>query len=210
MRRGQVARSAGLGRHWGDEMENGLIDESRDCAALVLAVKAAVAAHPDAMTERVSALLREMEDVFLPLTNIAGRHGEDRSCALFDYGIRKEMFDDRLHPGVDTVKKEHQLPAGRVDRLLEHDDGSFTVVEVKPSGSRRDIAQGLGQAILYAASMRSILNDNRDVRPALFVSSDYDHEIAGACKMAGVAYLCFPRQAQALVDQLAAIHLHGR
>lgn len=173
-------------------------------------VARSVAEIPGVMNGRITEILSEMEDVFRPLTNTVGRIGEDRSCALFDYGIRGGMFDDRLHPGVSTSKKEHQLPAGRVDRLLEHDDGSFTVVEIKPSGSRRDIAQGLGQSILYASSMRSVLNDNRDVRPALFVSSDYDTEIAEACKMAGVAYLCFPRQVQALVDELAMIHLQGR
>ena len=185
------------------------MDEARYCVAMVQVSKA-ISDLPGVMNARVAGLLLEMEDIFRPLTNIVGRHGEDRSCALFDYAIQKGLFDDALHPGVNTSRREYLLPAGRADRLLEHEDGSFTVVEIKPSGSRRDIAQGLGQAILYASSMRSALNDNRDVRPALFVSSDYDPEIASACKMVGVAYLCFPRVVQDFVDDLAAIHFQGR
>lgn len=190
-------------------MENyqGLIAESRACANLALFAREMASVSNSHENTRISALLAEMEDIFRPLINVAGRHGEDRSCALFDYGIHSGIFETRLHPGVKASRNEYPLPTGRADRLLEHEDGSFTVVEIKPSGSRRDIAQGLGQSILYASSMRAMLNDNRDVRPALFVSADHDPEISAACKMAGVIYLCFPRSAQKLVDALAETHI---
>lgn len=190
-----------------------LLRESIECAKLVTIAKILSSIHIDAgndvsigMREKIS----EINDIFGPLVNIAGRVGEDRSCALFDYAMASGgmHFSGDLHPGVIRSTREFQLPIGRVDRLLEHDDGSFTTVEIKPSGSRRDIAQGLGQAVMYAAAMRITLNDERDVRPALFVSSNHDPYIAAACDMAGVTYLHFSLDEQRLVSGLARIHSH--
>lgn len=157
-------------------------------------------------TPKMLALEKELSDMWRPLVNVLGRQGEDKACALFDYGITAGLFGKLLHPSVSLLKKEFQLPCGRVDRALEHEDGSYTVVEIKPSGSRRDQAHGLGQAIMYASSMRGMLNDNRDVRAALFVSADHDNEIASACKSVGVQYLCLPFEAQGAIEGLAAIH----
>lgn len=157
-------------------------------------------------SQRAIELELELASIFQPLVNVLGRHGENKACALFDYGILDGMFDAKFHPNIISSKKEFQLPCGRVDRLLEHADGSFTVVEIKPSGSMRNQAHGLGQSIMYASSMRAELQDSRDVRAALFVAADYEPEIAAACKSVYVEYVCFPRSAQKLVEELAEIH----
>lgn len=190
-----------------------LLRESIECAKLVTIAKLLSSIHLEdgnvasaGMREKIG----EINDIFGPLANIAGRVGESRSYALFDYAMANGglHFSDVLHPGVIRSTREFVLQVGRVDRLLEHEDGSFTTVEIKPSGSRRDAAQGIGQAVMYAAAMRIALNDGRDVRPALFISSDHDQYIAAACDMAGVTYLNFSRNAQRLVSGMARIHSH--
>lgn len=183
-----------------------LKDEARLSAELSRFMEILASSGLINFSEKATCLHEESKQIFAPLKNTLGRRGEDKSCALFDYAILGGVFDKQLHQEVVLSRKEYRLKAGRIDRLLEHKDGSFTVVEIKPNGSLRDQAQGLGQSILYAASLRAELRDNREVRSALFISGDFDQEIESACRSVGVEYLYFPYCAQRLVDELAEIH----
>ena len=128
--------------------------------------------------------LADLMDARRPLENIRGRIGEDRACALFDYLIKTGNTPAGLHPGVIGLHREYHLPCGRVDRLLEHDDGSFTVVEIKPGGSRRDQSHGLGQSIMYASSMRASRGDGPEGgrRNAPPLGSSHEHRAAARAR----------------------------
>jgi len=157
-------------------------------------------------TEKSLAAEVDLKSEVAPLINIIGRIGEDRICAMFDHLIMDQSHFPQLHPGVVEIHREFQLPCGRADRVLKHADGSFTVVEIKPAGSRRDQAHGLGQVILYASSMRASLNSSADIRAALVVGASHDKEISEACNSAGVEYIAISQFEQRLIEKLAAIY----
>ena len=183
--------------------------EAAQLACLQLVARIAIAKNPIADNAVNAAKLVRLQEMAWPMENIRGRIGKDRASALFDYLILTGKEPAGLHPGVTAMRREYQLPCGRVDRLLEHDDGSFTVVEIKPLGSRRDQAHGIGQAILCAASMRAARQDGADVRAALFIAAPYDSEIENACKSVGIEYIYMSQFERNLIDELASIAHNG-
>jgi len=183
--------------------------EAAQLACLQLVARLAITANQTAGDSVNAAKLVELQEMAWPMENIRGRIGKDRSSALFDYLILTGKEPAGLHPAVTAMRREYQLPCGRVDRLLEHDDCSFTVVEIKPSGSRRDRAHGIGQAILCAASMRAVRQDSADVRGALFTAASYESGIENACKSVGIEYIYMGRFERELIDELASIAHNG-
>lgn len=183
--------------------------EAARVAAANLIIRAMIDAGIAKQNEKSLAISKEMLDELRPLVNVRGRTGEDKVCATFDYMLQSSHIFPQLHPEIVSIQKEYQLPCGRADRLLMHADGSFTVVEIKPGGSRCHQAHGLGQAIMYASSMRTTRRDNAEIRAALVVGADYDCEIADACKSVGVEYIPISRWEQDLIDDLADIHYNG-
>lgn len=153
--------------------------------------------------------LAKLRESWMPLCNVVGKIGEPRACAMFDLGVFEGDQFPELWPDVVASTPEYVLPCGRVDRLLTHADGSLTVVEIKPPGSRRDQAQGLGQAIMYAASLRAKMNSNVEVRAALFVASDLDQEVENACRSVGVTYLHMSWAEQVQTEKFARIMYQG-
>lgn len=134
------------------------------------------------------ALEAEMGALFSPLLNTKGRILENKACAIFDYMVASNEPLAGLHPGIVEVKKEMRLPCGHADRVLYHEDGTITAVEIKARGSRRDHVCGLGQALMYATALREITK-SPDVRSVLFVAGESDPWVAGACASAGVGYI---------------------
>ncbi len=94
-------------------------------------------------------------------------------CAVFDKNLRSGNIDRLFFSEPVRFEREVRLPCGNADRIIEHADGTLTVVEVKAAGSRRDHAQGIGQVLLYAAAVRAT-RDVQDVRGMLVVGGSSD------------------------------------
>ena len=142
---------------------------------------------------------------------LVGKKNEDRVCALFDIMFFDEgsALRKAISPHADRLFREVQLPCGRVDRVITHKDGSATVVEVKQRGSRRDIAQAIGQVLVYSGAIKSSGNYT-DVRPAIFVPGDRDEWIENACQLAGIEYITIDDSIAAIEDEVASVIVEWR
>lgn len=117
--------------------------------------------------------------------------GEARVCSIFDAlfvlgGLEKYFVSKPVR-----AQREVQTLAGRVDRLLHHEDGSVTAVEVKDHGYSRDIATGIGQALLYATALRETLDAN-EIRPAIAIGmrgGKVNPWIEETCKKNGIVVI---------------------
>jgi len=122
-----------------------------------------------------------------PMARISRLSGEAKACAIFDAMFVLGDISRELGSEVACCKPEVQVAGLRVDRVLYHEDGSVSAVEIKPVGSRRDMVHGVGQALLYAAAL--IESGEAEVRPVLFVSGERDSLVAEACRLGGVEYV---------------------
>ncbi|WP_227136729.1 hypothetical protein [Kosakonia radicincitans] len=100
------------------------------------------------------------------------------------------LFDGSVPP-VIRVEPEFNVPRGRVDFLLIHDDGSVTVCELKDgSNGLQAVLAGIGQVICYSLQVGMSNAGLKSIRKALLYSrtsklSD-DLLIYDACIKAGV------------------------
>jgi hypothetical protein len=157
-------------------------------------------------TDKMLVLEEEYRALLSPAVNIIGLVGESKICAIFDYLVHNDdcLVIGRLHPGIQLIKREVRSSSGLADRVLHHADGVITVVEVKAAGSRRDHAQGLGQVLMYAATLREETNAP-DVQCALFVGGDYDVWVAHACQSVGVTYINLPSHIEQVIDEYSLL-----
>lgn len=89
-------------------------------------------------------------------------------------------------PEVTLYERETRIGNGRCDYVLEHADGSLTLLEAKAEGDRRAIVAGIGQLFLYEASLPRYV---RSVRKALATPGYGEADIAKACELAGVDFI---------------------
>ena len=112
--------------------------------------------------------------------------GEPKACALFDYLMMGGSLGEFESPAI-SFEREFSVNGMRVDRLIRHEDGSVTAVEIKPRGVMRDMSHGIGQSLLYAESLVAAGNDL--VRAALFIPGPKIELLAEAARIGGVKYL---------------------
>jgi len=174
--------------------------ETSECIAFMrFLVKAGIV--PDGFSVAVDEAINA-EDVLL---RVHGATMENRVCAMCDYLVtRDSVLLGELRGDIVDVRREVRLPCGIADRVLTHSDGSLTAVEVKRRGSRRDYACGLGQAIMYAASLRE-MPCVPDVRAALCIEGLRDEYIAAACQDAGVTYINIPDGVAKTISDYAVV-----
>lgn len=185
------------------------IDDTEEIASELAAMRCFWAMLGLAKEPRVVAAEEDLRRFVDGLSQVHRTQGEAQVCALFDWAIYSEDTDvlGKLHTGVVSNRREVALPCGKADRVLMHADGTATVVEIKAAGSRRDHAQGLGQALLYAEALRA--TGVPDVQMALVVAGDADPWVESACKTAGVSYLAFPLVQISTVSDYGAAALRG-
>ena len=139
---------------------------------------------------------------FEGLARTARAVGEEKACEVFDFHFKTDNFE--FHSSPVSLVREYAVRLGmRVDRLIRHEDGSVTVVEIKPNGSLRDMAHGIGQALLYATALATDEPDTK-VTPALFVPGKRNEIIAEACRLGGVNYL-YTEESVALLNLMGEI-----
>jgi hypothetical protein len=112
--------------------------------------------------------------------------GEDRVCAVFDFLIKSNQLAEFESAPV-SFEREFAVSGMRIDRLVRHEDGSVTAVEIKPRGVMRDMSHGIGQALLYAAAL--VRSGIDSVRPALFIPGPKIDLLAEAARIGGVQYI---------------------
>ena len=127
-----------------------------------------------------------LRQVVAPVMELSSLVGESKACALFDFSIRAGHFDGFDSPVV-SLQREFVVAGFRIDRLLTHEDGSVTAVEIKPRGVMRDMSHGIGQALLYAALLASAGYER--VRPAMFIPGPRIDVLAEAARLGGVQFL---------------------
>ena len=125
-------------------------------------------------------------EIVRPVRNLSQLSGEPKACVLFDYLMMGGSLGEFESPAV-SFEREFSVNGMRVDRLIRHEDGSLTAVEIKPRGVMRDMSHGIGQSLLYAASLVAAGNDL--VRPALFIPGPKIELLAEAARIGGVMYL---------------------
>lgn len=130
----------------------------------------------------------EMKHRIEVMSNVSGRVCENKTCAVFDWIVQLNFSPEDFHPGIVRIQKEYRLPCGMADRVLWHEDGTITVVEVKGPGSRRDHASGIGQVLVYAEGVREVTRAP-DVRTMLCTAGPRDAWIEAACDRAGIRYM---------------------
>lgn len=126
-----------------------------------------------------------------PLAAMHRKNGESRGVAVLDTMLHLGMEPVASAVGNDIVaiKPEFAVAGrGRVDRAVEHQSGRLSIIEVKDSGSPREVVAGIGQVLFYKAMLeRSSSWD--PIVPMLAVLHERDEDIARACSLAGVTYL---------------------
>lgn len=127
-----------------------------------------------------------LREIVAPVIGLRHQIGEAKACAMFDYSMRAGHFYDFESPAV-SFEREFSVSGLRIDRVVRHEDGSITVVEIKPRGVMRDMSHGIGQSLLYAALMASAGHDR--VRPALFIPGPRIEILAEAARLGGVQFL---------------------
>lgn len=129
---------------------------------------------------------RELVDIAAPVMGLKGLSGEGRACAVFDFLIKSNQLAEFESAPV-SYEREFGVSGMRIDRLIRHEDGSVTAVEIKPRGVMRDMSHGIGQALLYAAALVGAGIDA--VRPALFIPGPKIDLLAEAARIGGVQYM---------------------
>ncbi len=123
--------------------------------------------------------------------------GEALVCSIFDYfcEFRRDLLLGLDGNGIAGVRKEVTVRCGRVDRLIDHCDGSVTVVEIKGAPDLRAMAGGLGQVLMYAEAVRADC-PGKEVRAALVVGGDRASSkwLASACLRADVMLIPVDRE----------------
>ena len=127
-----------------------------------------------------------LREIVAPVVGLRSKVGEAKACAMFDFSMRAGHFDGFESPVV-SFEREFSVSGLRIDRVLHHEDGSVTAVEIKPRGVMRDMSHGIGQSLLYAALMAS--SGVERVRPALFIPGQRIEILAEAARLGGVQFL---------------------
>lgn len=128
----------------------------------------------------------ELVNIVAPVLGLRGLAGEDRACAVFDFLIKSNQLGEFESRPVE-FEREFKVGGMRIDRLIRHEDGSVTAVEIKPRGVMRDMSHGIGQSLLYAAAL--VRSGVDAVRPALFIPGPKIDLLAEAARIGGVQYL---------------------
>lgn len=89
-------------------------------------------------------------------------------------------------PAVRCWHREARIGHGRCDFVLEHADGSHTLLEAKAERDRTYIASAIGQLFLYHAGYTGRAPV---VRKALAVPGYGDADVVAACALADVEFI---------------------
>lgn len=96
------------------------------------------------------------------------------------------LWDVMAWPPVSRIRRQFRLGKAISDLLLEHEDGSITLIEVKSPGlSLRDYCTGIGQ-LAYQTIMAMSHFQARTVRKVLATPGPVSVDLVFACEAAGV------------------------
>lgn len=112
---------------------------------------------------------------------------------------------------IASYKFEHHIGCGRIDLLLRHVDGGFSIVEVKSDSSIHNVVAGIGQLFLYEALLKSAglaheapaYIDKFLVSTIQGVSAEH---VRLACRSAGVNFFEYP--SFGFIAQVRAQYMH--
>lgn len=174
-----------LNRAWIEKVIRGLEPIERFCVLQYF--ESAIKAREAKLNgDHLGTVDNHLRDVVSSVAGLRSLVGESKACALFDFSLRAGHFDGFESP-VISFEREFIVSGMRIDRLLRHEDGSVTAVEIKPRGIMRDMSHGIGQALLYAALL--VAAGHERVSPAIFIPGPCIDVLAEASRLGGVQFL---------------------
>lgn len=100
-------------------------------------------------------------------------------------------------PRIHGHRFEFNVPGGRIDLLLFHEDGGMSIVEAKSESADREIVRGIGQLCLYAVALPRVLSSRQQpkyIRRILCapIAPEECGRLMDACALAGVEFKQLP------------------
>lgn len=126
-----------------------------------------------------------------PLAAVHRLNGKSRGVAYLDWLLLhpNDAISEIVGDDIKAIRPKMSVGTGmRVDWAIEHTSGRLTLIEVRDSGSQREIAQGIGVLLLCRAVIERTASHGQVVH-VLAALIDEDQDLRRACNLAGVGFL---------------------
>lgn len=135
------------------------------------------------------------------------RYGDDErgvEQSVIDLLRAHDLVAEMGWPDIAAIRRQQALGRAISDLVLEHTDGSITVIEVKRHGLHlRDYCTGVGQ-LAYQGSMAALTYGTPNVRKVLALPGPVALDVVILCEAAGVDILPTPTP-----DQMVAAYVEA-